>query len=248
MPPERQQSASRACADMRLMVSGSAALPVPTLERWKEITGHVLLERYGMTEIGMALSNPLEGTRSPGHVGSPLPGMEVRLVDDTGHDAPDGESGQIVVRGPGVFEEYWRRPDETRAAFHDGWFQTGDTAVVHEGVYKILGRTSVDIIKTGGYKVSALEIEDAVRTHPAIADCAVVGVADDEWGERVCLAAELHSGSTIELSELRSWAAERLAPYKIPRSLICVDSLPRNAMGKVTKPDIGNLFADSGHR
>lgn len=247
MPPERQPSASRACADMRLMVSGSAALPVPTLERWKEITGHVLLERYGMTEIGMALSNPLEGTRMPGHVGSPLPAIAVRLVDEQDHDVPDGEPGQIVVQGPGVFGEYWRRPEETRAAFRNGWFLTGDTAVVHDGVYKILGRTSVDIIKTGGFKVSALEIEDVVRAHPAIADCAVVGVADEEWGERVCLAAELNSGSTVELGELRTWAAERLAPYKIPRSLRCVDSLPRNAMGKVTKSDVGALFAEDDH-
>ena len=119
--------------------------------------------------------------------------------------------------------------------------------MVHNGVYKILGRTSVDIIKTGGFKVSALEIEDVVRAHPAIADCAVVGIVDAEWGERVCLAAELNSGSTVELGELRTWAAERLAPYKIPRSLRCVDSLPRNAMGKVTKSDVGDLFAEDHH-
>ena len=134
------------------MMSGSAALPRTTLERWREITGHTLLERYGMTELGMALSNPLHGERRPGFVGAPLPGVDVRLVD-----------GELEVRGPGVFLEYWRRPEETRDAFDDGWFRTGDVAVLEDGAYRLLGRSNVDIIKTGGYKVSALEIEEALR-------------------------------------------------------------------------------------
>jgi malonyl-CoA/methylmalonyl-CoA synthetase len=213
------------------MMSGSAALPVGTLERWRAITGHTLLERYGMTEIGMALSNPLHGERRPGFVGSPLQGMEVRLVD-----------GEVEVRGPGVFLEYWRRPAETRDAFHDGWFRTGDTAVVEDGAFRLLGRTSTDILKTGGFKVSALEIEAALREHPAIRDCAVVGVFDPEWGERVCTAIELKQDATLSADELQDWAKARLAPYKVPKSVLAVPTLPRNAMGKVIKPEVARLF------
>ncbi|MBX6365924.1 MAG: acyl-CoA synthetase, partial [Gemmatimonadetes bacterium] len=229
---------------LRLMVSGSAALPVPTLERWEAITGHRLLERYGMTEIGMALSNPLRGERRPGHVGRPLPGVEVRLVDETGAPVADGAPGQIQVRGPGVFREYWRRPDATAAAFTpDGWFRTGDLAVLEDGSYRILGRESVDILKTGGEKVSALEIEAVLRGHPLVADCAVVGVPDAEWGERVCAAVVAPPGSAGPASdELRAWARERLAPWKVPKEVRVVAELPRNAMGKVTKPAVRELF------
>ena len=165
------------------MVSGSAALPAATLERWREITGHTLLERYGTTEIGMALSNPLKGERRPGHVGPPLPGVDVRIVDGEGLPLVDGAQGEIEVRGPQVFREYWGRPGETAAAFRDGWFRTGDEGRVGEGgYYRILGRRGVDIVKTGGYKVSALEVEEAYRTHPALRDVAVVGVPHPEWG------------------------------------------------------------------
>ena len=223
-PPAVQRARSDGSRRARLMMSGSAALPIRTLERWREITGHTLLERYGMTELGMVLSNPLHGERRAGFVGTPLPGVEVRLVD-----------GELEVRGPTVFLEYWRRPEETRAAFRDGWFRTGDVAQVDNGAYRLLGRSSVDIIKTGGYKVSALEIEDALREHPAVADCAVTGEADDAWGELVVAAVELRTGSVLTLDELQTWAKERLAPYKIPRLLRCVERLPRNAMGKVVK-------------
>jgi len=227
---------------MRLMVSGSAALPVATLERWRDITGHTLLERYGMTEIGMALSNPLRGERRPGYVGSPLPGVTVRVVDEGGKEVIPGTPGDLEVRGDAVFREYWRRPGETAAAFRDGWFRTGDVAVVEDGAYRLLGRQSVDIIKTGGYKISALEIEEVLRGHPAVAECAVVGVPDEEWGERVCVAVETRAGVTLTLTELQRWAKERLASYKVPRALRVVDALPRNAMGKVTKPAVASLF------
>jgi malonyl-CoA/methylmalonyl-CoA synthetase len=243
-PHARRHALSAACAGIRLMVSGSAALPVRTLERWREISGHVLLERYGMTEIGMALSNPLHGERRPGFVGAPLPGVEVRLVDDAGRPAPAGTFGEIEVRGGGVFSEYWGRPQATVEAFRDGWFRTGDVAVVENGAYRILGRKSVDIIKTGGYKVSALEIEEVLRTHPAVAECAVVGVADAEWGEQICAAVEPRGSGGLTLEALQSWARERLAPYKIPRALRAVAALPRNAMGKVTKPEVVKLFTD----
>jgi malonyl-CoA/methylmalonyl-CoA synthetase len=238
----RQSRWRAGAARLRLMVSGSAALPVQTLARWREITGHTLLERYGMTEIGMALSNPLHGERRAGSVGAPLPGMEVRLVDEQGVPVGDGTPGEIEVRGSNVFLEYWGRPDATREAFRNGWFRTGDVAVLEGGAYRILGRTSVDIIKTGGYKVSALEIEEVLRTHPAIAECAVVGVADPEWGERVAAVVELRPGRELDLASLKGWAREQLAPYKIPRELRVVAALPRNAMGKVMKPDIAALF------
>ncbi len=244
-PPERQRAITDGCRSMRLMVSGSAALPVSTLQRWREISTHVLLERYGMTEIGMALSNPLAGERVPGTVGTPLPSVEVRLVDDHGSPiGPERIAGEIEVRGPTVFREYWRRPEATAAAFHDGWFRTGDLAVVEDGRYRILGRASVDIIKTGGFKVSALEIEEVLRTHPAIAECAVVSVPDPEWGEQICVAVEEVANADLTIESLQQWAKERLAPYKVPRQLQCVQTLPRNALGKVMKPEVAKLFQE----
>ena len=244
-PVERRARMQAGCRHMRLMVSGSAALPVPTLERWHTISGHMLLERYGMTELGMALSNPLRGERRPGFVGGPLPGVEVRLVDDEGSVVPDSP-GEIEVRGPAVFREYWQRPDETRASFRDGWFRTGDVAMIEDGAYRILGRRSVDILKVGGFKVSALEIEDVLRTHPAVVGCAVVGLPDPELGERIAAAVIPRAGKGVDTELLRAWVRERLAPYKVPARVLSVDALPRNAMGKVTKPAVRTLFAPDG--
>ncbi len=240
--PERRAQLSEGVGRLRLMVSGSASLPVSTLERWRQITGHTLLERYGMTEIGMALSNPLHGRRISGSVGAPLPDVEVRLVDDDGAEIAPGTPGEIEVRAPGVFREYWCKPEATRMAFRDGWFRTGDVAVVENGAYRILGRQSVDIIKTGGHKVSALEIEEALRAHPAIAECAVVAVPDAEWGECPAAAVVLHASQALDLERLRAWARERLTAHKIPRHLLVVEKLPRNAMGKVTKSAVAALF------
>jgi malonyl-CoA/methylmalonyl-CoA synthetase len=241
-PADRRARVTDGCHRMRLMVSGSAALPVPTLERWREISGHVLLERYGMTELGMILSNPLAGERRPGHVGTPLPGVEVRLVGDDGGEVPPGAQGEIHVRSPGLFLEYWQRPHDTRDAFSDGWFRTGDIAILDNGAYRILGRSSVDILKTGGYKVSALEIEDVLRSHPAVADCAVVGLEDAELGERIAAAVIVRDGRGVDPDALRAWARERLAPYKVPALVRTVADLPRNAMGKVTKPAVRDLL------
>ena len=240
-PAERERM-SLCCRRMRLMVSGSAALPVPTLERWKEISGHVLLERYGMTEIGMCLSNLLHGKRFPGSVGTPLPGVEVRLTDETGAPVGPGTPAEIVVRGKTVFLEYWKRPEETKKAFRDGWFLTGDVAVQENGIYRIFGRSSVDIIKTGGYKVSALEIEEILLTHPHIKECAVVGIPDPVWGERVVAALVMREGARLDLDALRAWGKERLAPYKVPGGAFEFQELPRNAMGKVSKPDLKKII------
>ncbi len=238
---DRQRAWRAGCQSLRLVVSGSAALPVSVLTRWREITGIGLLERYGMTEIGMALSQPLVGERIPGTVGQPLPGVTVRVVDDEGKPVPPGEPGELEVRGPSVFREYWHRPEATAAAFRDGWFRTGDLVVVHQGTYRIWGRRSTDLIKTGGYKVSALEIEEGLRTHPAIADCAVVGLPDAEWGERVAVAVVLREPLTLEA--LRAWGKTRMAPYKVPSRWLVLPELPRNALGKVTKAAIAAQFA-----
>ena len=239
----RQQLYSQATSKLRLMVSGSAALPVIVLEQWKSITGQTLLERYGMTEIGMALSNPLHGERRPGFVGTPLPGVEVMLADENGRRIDvEQAQGEICVRGDTVFTEYWANEEATRSAFRDGWFLTGDISVIEDGAYKILGRNSVDIIKSGGFKISALEIEEVLRTHPDIQECAVVGVPDDEWGERVSAAVIPVTGRSVALEEVREWALDKLAKYKIPSKLLAVDELPRNVMGKVMKPAVRELF------
>ena len=242
--PERERSRTvGGFADMRLMISGSAALPASIHEQWTTLTGQKLLERYGMTEIGMALSNPFHGERRPGAVGQPLPGVDVRLKSETGETiTTEGEPGEIQVKGPAVFLEYWKRPDITKESFDDGWFRTGDMAVVERSYYRIMGRLSVDIIKSGGYKLSALEIEAALLQHDAIAECAVVGVPDETWGEAVAVAAVLVDGKTIDIESLRSWCRDRLSTYKIPKRLRVLAALPRNAMGKVTKPPVQNLF------
>lgn len=243
--PEKEMM-SRACRKMRLMVSGSAALPVSTLDKWTVVSGHVLLERYGMTEIGMALSNPLHGERRPGRVGMPLPGVDVRLVDEKGTVIEGEGAGEIFVKGKNVFIEYWNNPEATKETFTEGgWFRTGDIAERDaDGSYRILGRSSVDIIKSGGYKISALEIEEVLREHPQILECAVVGIGDEEWGERVCAAVVMSGGENAGPEPLREWLKARLAPYKVPSHIITVGELPRNQMGKVIKPEVIALFRD----
>jgi malonyl-CoA/methylmalonyl-CoA synthetase len=240
---DRRRRWSEGASALRLMVSGSAALPASVFARWEDITGHRLLERYGMTEIGMGLSNPLHGERRPGTVGQPLPGVDLRLIDETGRAIEtEDEPGEIQVRGPGVFREYWNQPHATRAAFEEDWFRTGDVARLEDRYYRILGRRSVDILKTGGYKVSAIEIEETLRSHPEVNDCAVVGVPDEALGDRVCAA--LVVASSLEPEALEAWTRERLAPYKLPRCWRIVEDLPRNAMGKVQKHSVKALFAD----
>jgi len=244
---------------LRYMVSGSAALPIPTMKSWAEISGHVLLERYGMTEIGMGLSNSIDGTRYPGCVGWALPQVEVKTDED----------GAILIKGACLFKEYYKREEATKKEFtDDGWFRTGDNCqvggtpeelkalqedarIVEEAtrrpreaaaeepspklarIYKIMGRSSVDIIKSGGYKISALEIESVLLQHPAIKECAVVGKPDETWGEKVTAVCVLQGDLTIK--ELREWGKERMASYKVPQELEALAELPRNQMGKLEK-------------
>lgn len=238
----RQAELSGAVARLRLMVSGSAALPVSTLEKWKSISSHVLLERYGMTETGMILSNTLS-SRVAGHVGWPMPDVDVRIVDEELRDVPQGEPGELLVRGPQLFNRYWNREDATLDSFVNGWFRTGDVGVVEPNGYRLMGRSSIDILKTGGEKVSALEIEEIFRTHPAIADCAVVGILDDEWGQKVAMAYELVPGENAPtIDEFRAWGKGQLSVPKVPVLYKMVTSLPRNTLGKVTKNAVADLF------
>ena len=239
---EEQQLLSNAASKLRLMVSGSAALPVSILEKWRNITQQTLLERYGMTEIGMGLSNSYRGERRPGHVGLPLPTVEMRLVDVNKNPVGENEPGEFQFKGPSVFMEYWQNPGATQKAFtEDGWFISGDIGVLNNGLYKILGRDSVDIIKSGGYKISALEIEDVLRKFEGVRDCAVVGLPDEEWGEVVsaCLVSDLETLDTTEISE---WLKAYLPAYKIPRNYILRKELPRNVLGKVTKNELKKMF------
>ena len=241
--PRERARMSDSIRGLRLMVSGSAALPASVFEKWKEISGHVLLERYGMTEVGMALSNPYRGERLAGRVGFAMPGVEVGVFDERGERLGEGSQGEIRVKGKGVFLEYWGKPRETESVFCGGWFKTGDIAFLERGgSYRVLGRESVDIIKSGGYKISALEIEEVLREHPLVEQCAVVGIADPRWGERVGAALVLSEGSSMKLEELRDWASARLATYKLPTRLQVLPSLPRNSMGKVTKDAIKRSF------
>ncbi len=223
---------------LRLATSGSAALPVTLAERWRTVTGTYPLERFGMTEIGVGMTNPREGERRPGCVGMPLPTVETRIVDDLGHDAL---SGELWIRGPSVFQGYWRNEDASRQAMVGSWFRTGDTVTRDDaGYFKILGRTSVDILKSGGYKLSALEIEEVLRENDAVAEVAVVGVPDETWGERVVACVVPAVGRDSECAEelLRAFAKVRLASYKVPKTVLLLRELPRNAVGKVIKPQL----------
>jgi malonyl-CoA/methylmalonyl-CoA synthetase len=239
---DQQEKISSVLKSFRLMVSGSAALPVSVMENWKKISGHVLLERYGMTELGMAISNPYEGERRAGFVGVPLPGVSIRLCNEKDEPVKD-EPGEIQVKGENVFLEYWNKPAETKKTFsQDGWFKTGDVAVIENGYYRILGRSSVDIIKSGGYKISALEIEEVLRQHPQVKDCAVVGLENEEWGELVAAALMLNETEAIDTNVLTAWLKERMPAYRVPRKFLIVTELPRNAMGKVPKNEVKKLF------
>jgi malonyl-CoA/methylmalonyl-CoA synthetase len=242
-----QQKIAASFKNFRLMVSGSAALPISTLDEWEKISGHTLLERYGMTEMGMAISNPYRGTRKPGHIGVALAGVMIRIADENNHTVVDGISGEIQVKGPNVFKEYWKKPSETEGSFIDGWFKTGDIAVFEKGSYKILGRNSVDIIKSGGYKISTLEIEEVLRKHSAIEDCAVVGIPDEEWGE-IIGASLIMTRDQETTTAIKEWLKDKLPGYKIPRKYLIQTDLPRNVMGKVTKKELQKLFIEGANK
>lgn len=235
---------SRICAEpvvasalqgARLIVSGSAPLPVAVFHEIKTLTGLEPIERYGMTETLITVSTRADGERRPGWVGVPILGVESRLVDEAGsvlgHDG--ATIGELQIRGATMFDEYINRPDSTAASFAGDWFRTGDAAVIDEGgFHRIVGRQSVDIIKTGGFKVGAGEVEAALLTHPAVTEAAVVGVSDDDLGQRV-VAFVVCEG--VDGATLIQHVAALLSIHKRPREVHVVDVLPRNAMGKVQK-------------
>lgn len=229
---------ARALSGARLLVSGSAALPVPVFSRLAELTGHAPVERYGCTETLITVSTRADGERRPGWVGLPLPDMATRLIGEDGSPVPhDGDTiGSLQVRTPTIFDGYLNRPDATAAAFEpDGWYRTGDAAVIGpDGMHRIVGRESVDLIKSGGYRIGAGEIETAMLGHPGVDEVAVVGLSDEDLGQRIV--AFVVGDAVFE--DLIEFVAQQLSVHKRPREIRRVDSLPRNAMGKVVKSEL----------
>ncbi|WP_068162012.1 acyl-CoA synthetase [Rhodococcus phenolicus] len=230
------ESSARALASARLLVSGSAPLPVPVFERMRALTGSEPIERYGMSETIITLSTRFDGERRPGWVGLPLRGISSRLRDQAGNLVPhDGETlGQLEIAGPTLFDAYLNNPEKTAESMtEDGWFKTGDIAVVDElGFHRIVGRESIDMIKSGGYRIGAGEVETALLNHPAVEEAAVVGVPDDDLGQRIVAYVV---GDRHDPEELSDFVAQTLSIHKRPREIRSVDVLPRNAMGKVQK-------------
>jgi len=232
-------AAAEALRPARLLVSGSAALPVPVFDRLVALAGHAPIERYGSTESLITLSTRVDGERRPGWVGLPLRDVQTRLVDEDGGPVPhDGVTiGRLAVRGPTLFDGYLNRPEATAEAFDaDGWYRTGDVAVIDaDGMHRIVGRESVDLIKTGGFRVGAGEIETALLGHPGVAEVAVVGLPDEDLGQRIVAFVVGSPGGAAQPDELIDYVARQLSVHKRPREVRMVDSLPRNAMEKVLK-------------
>ncbi|CAA9432514.1 MAG: Long-chain-fatty-acid--CoA ligase [uncultured Rubrobacteraceae bacterium] len=224
---------------LRLYVAGSAALSPQAFERFEELFGERILERYGMTETGMNLTNPYDGERRPGTVGGPFPGQEARVVGiESREPLPAGEVGEIEVRGPHVFAGYWERPDATEEVFEEGgWFRTEDLGSIDEdGYFTISGRTK-ELIISGGYNVYPREVEEVIEGHPGVAEVAVVGLPDEEFGERVT-AAVVRDDEELTAEKVKDFCRDDLAGYKKPREVVFVDELPRNALGKVLKHEV----------
>ena len=226
---------------LRLCVSGSAPMPAELHDAVREASGQHVIERYGMTETVMLVSNPYDEPRRAGTVGFPLPGVEVRLdaldvdADERDLTADDG-AAEILVRGPNVFSGYWERPDSNAASFDDGWFRTGDLGAWDDGYLRIVGRAK-ELVICGGFNVYPREVEEVIASHPDVIECAVGGEPDSEWGEVVVayVVAEREFGE----EELKDYVGERLAYYKRPRRTYRIAALPRNALGKVQRHQLG---------
>ena len=240
----------KAAERVRLFVSGSAPLPPEIFRRFKEQTGASILERYGMTETVMNLTNPVHGERRPGTVGFPFPGVVVKIAEieklDRGEieEARENEAGELLVRSPSLFKHYLNNPDATTRAFVQGWFRTGDLACRdREGYYRVLGRTSVDIIKTRGFKVSAVEIEQVLQEHQAVLEAAVVGVGHDRRGEAVAAAVKVLKPSDVTEEALRDHCRARLIYYKVPDRFLFLEEIPKTGPGKYNKKELQRLFS-----
>ncbi|WP_110655502.1 malonate--CoA ligase [Salinicola halimionae] len=233
-------------ANMRLFVSGSAPLLAETHKEFRERTGHAILERYGMTETNMNTSNPYDGERRPGTVGFALPGSEVRITDrENGDTMPTGETGLVEVRGPNVFQGYWRMPEKTASEFRDdGFFITGDLGLIDDdGYLHIVGRDK-DLVISGGYNVYPKEIEQWIDELPQVVESAVIGVTHPDLGEGVTAAVVLKAGESLEESQVLAALQDKVARYKQPKRVFFIDSLPRNVMGKVQKNALRERYAD----
>jgi len=239
------RAASRGTIDLstvRFAISGAMSLPVATVQRWEEATGGLLVEGYGMTESSpVALGNPMGPTRRPGTVGVPFPSTEIRVVDpaDPAVDMPAGERGELLVRGPQVFQGYWARPSDTAdALLPDGWLRTGDIVEVStDGFVTIVDRLK-ELIITGGFNVSPSEVENALEAHPDITAAAVVGLPRSSGGEEVAAAVVLREGAALDTDALRDFCRTRLTPYKVPRRIVVVEDLPRSLIGKVLRREV----------
>jgi long-chain acyl-CoA synthetase len=254
VPPIYDQlarAAARGTIDLstvRFAISGAMSLPVATVQRWEEATGGLLVEGYGMTESSpVALGNPIGRTRRPGTVGVPFPSTEIRVVDpaDTDVDLPAGERGELLIRGPQVFQGYWGRRSETAdVLFADGWLRTGDIAEVSaDGFVTIVDRLK-ELIITGGFNVSPSEVEDALEAHPDVVAAAVVGLPRSNGGEEVAAAVVLREGAELDASALRDFCRTRLTPYKVPKRIVAVDDLPRSLIGKVLRRQVRERLLD----
>jgi long-chain acyl-CoA synthetase len=232
----------RASADvssLRLCVSGGAALPVEVLRQFEEAFGCPILEGYGLSETSPVASfNHPDRERKAGSIGTPIAGVEMRAVDDSGADVPQGEVGEIAIRGHNVMKGYWGKPEATAAAIPDGWFRTGDLARIDEDGYFFIVDRKKELIIRGGYNVYPREIEEALHEHPAVAEVAVVGIPHDSLGEEVGAAVALKPGATATPDELRAFAKARVAAYKYPRHVWLVDQLPKGPTGKILRREI----------
>lgn len=226
---------------IRYALSGAMPLPAELVEKWEAATGGLLVEGYGLTETSpVIVGNPMSSARRPGAIGVPFPDVEVRVADrdDLDHDVPLGEPGELLVRGPQVFDGYRGRPEETAAAFHDGWFRTGDVVTMSDdGFLTVVDRVK-ELVITGGFNVYPSEVEAALRSHPDVADAAVVGLADGSGSEQVVAAVVAAPGRTPDLAVLDAHARAALTPYKVPRRYVLVDELPTNPMGKVLRREV----------
>jgi malonyl-CoA/methylmalonyl-CoA synthetase len=233
--------AADSCTNMRLFISGSAPLLVETFDEFRARTGHTIIERYGMTETNMNTSNPLQGERRAGTVGLPLPGVEVRVVDDRGAALPAGETGDLQVRGGNVFQGYWRMPEKTREDFTgDGFFNTGDKATISDdGYVAIVGRAK-DLIISGGLNIYPKEIEQLLDDLEGVVESAVIGVPHADFGEAVVAVIVASTGADLDERAIIQFSKGQIANFKVPKRVYFVDELPRNAMGKVQK----NLLRD----
>ncbi|MET4692978.1 AMP-binding protein [Endozoicomonas lisbonensis] len=236
----QQQSWQDGARTLRLAIVGSSPLPPSVHSQWLELADKPLLTRYGLTEAGMVLSQQEHGERRPECLGSPLPGVSVRLVDESGNEVND--VGELEVRSPQMFKGYHGKTDLNQQAFNDGWFRTGDMAMLDHGQYRLLGKRSIDIIKTGGYRVSALEIEAKLDAHPGIRECAILGTPCDRLGEAIC-ACVVPVSRHINLREIREWLCTEVASYKLPTKMTLLEQLPRTPLGKVDKQGLKRVLS-----